>query len=361
MEKSVQQEYNIDILEREIQQLEETLKRKSKRYVLFKSLKSSNIFRLNHNIFDVVQGSDIIQIDNDISVGPFSSKENWQDYIQALQYAFPLRKRFSRHDDSKTEMLPIREFNVSSRINNVLLKSRIIAVVVAGAYLVNSIFFTSGPSETVFGIIMGILRTVAIGLLAYNVSMMLLRYWTFIVCANRYMNAYVKLDFENIISDYENKKQTLNLKRELLEAAKVTRMRPESIFSNVKRTTANEMRQEVTELRGLVEQEKFSQFRTELIEILNKCDELLNHCGTDSKALSDISSIYNIYLKEVFETIEKYEGTRKDSLREMLMNFNTYLGSKLSKYAALADLAFQSDINTLNSIFTGEAAEEKVK
>lgn len=348
MGKSEQQEYNIEILEREIQQLEEIVRRKSKKYTMFKNLKSSNIFRLNNSIFD------ILQVDNDISIGPFSSRVNWQKYLEALRYAFPLRKNFSKYNDNRTEILPIREFNVDSRISNVVLKSRIIAVVVAEAYIINSVLFTSK-----IGI--GIIRAVAIGLMAYNVSIMLLSYWTFIVCVNIYMNSYVNLDFENIISDYENKKQTLKMKRELLEAAKATKIRPESIFANVKRTTANEMKQEVAELRGLVEQEKFRKFRTELTEILNKCDELLNHCGTDGKALNEVSSIYNIYLKEVFETIEKYEGTRKDSLREMLGNFDTYLSSKLSKYAALSDLAFQSDINTLNSIFTEGTAEEKVE
>lgn len=339
--------YDIDTLASEIENLEDKLKIKEVTYRKLKGLKTNNILKINKGILELRSSST-----NDVQIGPFSSQDNWDWYLGILEDSLPLHKTFSgMHSKSGVG------FSVRGRLRDIRIKSKFIAAAFSVMYIgYNVIAKAIGNSGYAgfSGFMVIVVQTAALYALAYNLANAILNYYNFVVYVNKYVNSVINKDADNIIGEYEEKAKLLKAKKDLLEAAKATRIRPKSIVEGVKRTSAKGMLAEIEDVREALGDMKRTKCSEKLEEVLGKCESLLGYCASDGKALSEISSIYNIYIKEVLDTLQKYGETREAELLEMLNNFDLFIDNKINKYRAISEIEFNSDIGTLNKIFKSE-------
>lgn len=338
--------YDIDALEKEVEELRISLDSNRPNYIKFKNLKQDNIFLVNRKIFALSNS-----VRSDIHIGLLASEECWCDYLVTLsRNVLPLNRNFRNVEVGST--YAVEDFSVNNKKDCNYNRVKFISTITLAIGVITTLIYGDGS----FGSVMtGLIRYFLLSVFVYNIAYTILDYLSFIVGFNMYTNKIVDSDGYGIIKHYEEKQSLYDMKKELLEAAKATRIKPERIMDSVKRVSVNGMREEIEEVREQVATLKNTVYQKHLDICLDKCIELLNHCGTDSKALSEISSIYNIYVREVIDTIMKYGDTKEVELLEMLDNFEKFMDGKLRKYRNMNELAFKSDIGTLNSIFTSDS------
>lgn len=177
---------------------------------------------------------------------------------------------------------------------------------------------------------------------------------TYVVVPNKRIKANYKRELVELSCRLEKLDETYKFYDDMIKSAKATAIRPKEVISSIKEKTNSKMKSEVEEVRSEILPNMIKQHRKKFGAILDKCDELLNLCGTDSSALNEVSQIYNIIMRETAEVVVKYGESEQATIEGLLDNFEGYVDRKISKYKSIKEVALNSDINALNNIFKSD-------
>lgn len=202
--------------------------------------------------------------------------------------------------------------------------------------------------------LIAIVRVLILAFIIQQVVMLMVSTYTYVIKPNQRIKDYHIREYKELKKSIQEIESQIKLKSELLEAAKVSAIRPKEVMMDIKEGTNANMKAEVSRVRETLLPKMYEKYRKNFSKILDKCDKLLSLCGTDGAALNEVSNIYNILIRETAMVVLKYDESNALEISSLLDNFESYLDRKINKYKVIKDISLNSDVNALNNIFKSD-------
>lgn len=169
-----------------------------------------------------------------------------------------------------------------------------------------------------------------------------------------------KSELEELVEQLAKTDENIRFKEELIENAKATLVKPDTIINMAKQPTVKQMEKSIKAARERMKlwDDEASKYKEALSAVLGNCTELIKICKNDSSAINEISEIYNVLIAETLSVVERYSldhsGEAEQELSTLITNFDSYVKRKVEKYKNVRSMAMSCDIATLNKVFKSE-------
>lgn len=169
-----------------------------------------------------------------------------------------------------------------------------------------------------------------------------------------------KSELEELVEQLDKTDENIRFKEELIENAKATLVKPDTIINMAKQPTVKQMEKSIKAARERMKlwDDEASKYKEALSAVLSNCTELIKICKNDSSAINEISEIYNVLIAETLSVVERYSldhsGEAEQELSTLITNFDSYVKRKVEKYRNVRSMAMSCDIATLNKVFKSE-------
>lgn len=169
-----------------------------------------------------------------------------------------------------------------------------------------------------------------------------------------------KSELEELVEQLDKTDENIRFKEELIENAKATLVKPDTIINMAKQPTVKQMEKSIKAARERMKlwDDEALKYKEALSAVLSNCAELIKICKNDSSAINEISEIYNVLIAETLSVVERYSldhsGEAEQELSTLITNFDSYVKRKVEKYRNVRSMAMSCDIATLNKVFKSE-------
>lgn len=177
--------------------------------------------------------------------------------------------------------------------------------------------------------------------------------WYYLIRPNIMNNIKLKKEIKALNAEVNLIESDIKSSEGLIEAYKLSKMSPIKTYTAVKERSIEQLEDILNQ--AISETTKTDNFISKkYLDILHKCEELLDMARINGSIVTEISKIYTIYIIEIGNIMSKHSDSDTNALVEMINNFGGYVDRKIEKFRGIEKMSLENDINALNKAFLEE-------